>query len=78
MKTPSLFLILVSLLAIQARAGSLAVNGNLTAPSLNVGTDITATNQTSIGAAGTVTISTLEGNTSVFGIALIASNAYPE
>ncbi len=38
----------------QARAGNLAVNGNLSAPSLNVGTDITATNQTSIGSAGTL------------------------
>lgn len=61
----------------QARAGNLAVNGNLSAPSLNVGTDITATNQTSIGSAGNVTISIVNGWTNVFGITLNSSNAYP-
>jgi hypothetical protein len=63
-------------LASQARAGSLAVNGNLTAPSLNVGTDITATNQTSIGAAGNVTTSII-GDPTTFGISLNSSNALP-
>jgi hypothetical protein len=77
MKTLNLLSIFISVLAIQARAGSLAVNGDMSTGSLIVGPQMTTSNKTSIGSIGDVAISALPGETNEFGVILGSSNAWP-